>query len=143
MTWWIDVTIRTQERPCGVCIRAANAVVDAAGARKIEAIERFLTSLPPGRTTSTLAVPWKTALRSSSYGRIPRPEGLPVGCGLARPSLGPSPWRMLGWGNRLGGPEGVDRRSRDMPRCSQRPSSSSALGPAIERPTKAVAYAGS
>ena len=44
MTWRIDVTIR--EGPCGVCVRAANAAADPAGAREIEAIERFLTSLP-------------------------------------------------------------------------------------------------
>ena len=46
MTCRIDMTIRTREGPYGVCLRAANAVADPAGVRKIEAIERFLTSLP-------------------------------------------------------------------------------------------------
>ena len=59
MTWRVDVTIRTQEGPCSVCVRAANAAADPADARKIEAIERFLTSLPTSEDDRS----WRLSVR--------------------------------------------------------------------------------
>ena len=64
MTWRVDVTIRTREGPRGVCVRAANAVANPAGARGIEAIERFLTSLPTSEDDGS----WRLSVRVERTG---------------------------------------------------------------------------
>ena len=70
MTWRVDVTIRTREGPRGVCVRAANAVADPAGAREIEAIERFLTSLPTSEDDRS----WRLSVRVERTGGDPGPR---------------------------------------------------------------------